>query len=659
MAGSKRTSKRGNGAGSLFQRAEGGPWYASWYNGEGKRKERSTRTTSRADAERIMRKWVERAALEREGLVKPEGGTELDRHAAATIASHLEAFERSKLAEGRTAKHVEGTAAMIGATAAECGWQSLGDVNPERLERLVSSRQASERGGWTPRTAAKCIAAWRTFMRWCVRDARLEADPLARLKKPAPHRQRERRYLSVDEWRWLRASTDRAPDRFGMTGPDRALLYAVAIETGLRAGELATLTRAHLALDGAQPHILLHAAETKNRRAARQYLRRSLADTLAAHTARTMPGGPVFNMPPSTRTSAMIRADLRDARAAWIAEVGDDARGRIERERSDFLAAEDHDGRHLDFHALRHTTGAWAAIGGASPKAIQTLMRHSTITLTLDTYGHLLPDEAASTVARMPDVEPIALRLTGTGDEPKDREHLPDSIPATIPATRVRVWATHGDCVRDVQLNTTAEPAVASNEWARRDSNPHPGFPEADFKSAASASSATGPWGMLVIEAQSRRSRSVTSWIRARASDSGAGLWEQAPAEEFAVRAARARGPRPRERHGFGPRVSVLDDVAPVLVADVSGNTRIHRECPEVDASHDRSHAWYTSCPQLHGRGDGSPSVVADGQDLLACCGSNLLDPVLDLVERDVDRVRHGHGVSFLLRAAIDDDRAP
>ena len=94
--------KRGNGTGSLFQRATGGPWYASWYNGEGKRKERSTRTTSRADAERIMRKWVERAALEREGLVKPEGGTELDRHAAATIASHLDAFDSAKRTEGRT-----------------------------------------------------------------------------------------------------------------------------------------------------------------------------------------------------------------------------------------------------------------------------------------------------------------------------------------------------------------------------------------------------------------------------------------------------------------------------------------------------------------------------------------------------------------------------
>ena len=445
----KKSNKRGNGSGSLFQRALTGPWYASWYNADGKRVSRSTRTTSRADAERVMRKWVERTALEREGLVKPEGGTELDRHAEATIASHLDAFKRSKRAEGRTAKHVDDTAAMIETTAAECDWKALCEVRAEALEGLIARRQAGDGGKrWTPRTAANCIGAWRTFMRWCVRDGRLAVDPLARLKKPAPHRQRERRFLTIDEWRWLRASTERASERFGMSGAERALLYAVAIETGLRAGELARLTRAHLSLHGSQPHVLLNAAETKNRRAARQYLRRPLADALTSHSARSMPGGRVFAMPSSTRTSAMIRADLRDARAAWIAEVGSDARERIERERSDFLVAEDHDGRHLDFHALRHTTGAWAAIGGASPKAIQTLMRHSTITLTLDTYGHLLPDEAASTVARMPDVEPIGLRLTGTADAPGTSPDAGSKVTATATATGARVPTSVRDKTR-------------------------------------------------------------------------------------------------------------------------------------------------------------------------------------------------------------------
>jgi hypothetical protein len=74
----------------------------------------------------------------------------------------------------------------------------------------------------------------------------------------------------------------------------------------------------------------------------------------------------------------------------------------------------------LDFHSLRHTCGAWLAMTGAHPKAIQTVMRHSAITLTMDTYGHLFPGQEAETVARLPDMlawPPQAFGATGAGDE--------------------------------------------------------------------------------------------------------------------------------------------------------------------------------------------------------------------------------------------------
>ena len=60
-------------------------------------------------------------------------------------------------------------------------------------------------------------------------------------------------------------------------------------------------------------------------------------------------------------------------------------------ERSDFLLPVDHEGRQFDFHALRHTCGAWLAMAGENPKTIQTIMRHSTITLTMDTLRAPVP----------------------------------------------------------------------------------------------------------------------------------------------------------------------------------------------------------------------------------------------------------------------------
>ena len=467
--------RRGNGQGSLFLRTESGSWIASWYGANGRRIERSTRTTSKSDAERIMRKWVERTALEREGLVTPEGGTELDRHAAASIESHLEAFNASKRSEGRTERHVTETDKMIRDTANGCGWTTLGDLSPEELERFITRKRApteTDEGkkprAWTPRTAHKYITALRTFARWCVADGRLAADPLARVKKPAPTRQRARRMLLVDEWRWLRPVTGHGPERMGMDGHTRRLLYELAIQTGLRSSELRSLTRSCMKLDADRPYVMLEGNRTKNRKTARQYVRPELAVELTHYITRTMPGAQVFAMPRREHVATMLRADLSAARVARLNEAGTDATERVKREGSDFLLAEDHDGQIIDFHALRHTCGAWAALGGASPKAIQTLMRHSSITLTLDTYGHLLPDEAAETVARMPFVEPIRLSMTGTDDDARQ-------TPAVAPAMAGRIGATRSGAMQNGQPRFAAsKPRNAVSKRGGRDSNPQP-----------------------------------------------------------------------------------------------------------------------------------------------------------------------------------------
>ena len=115
----------------------------------------------------------------------------------------------------------------------------------------------------------------------------------------------------------------------------------------------------------------------------------------------------------------MLRADLADARRAWLRGARHDPEEYARREQSDFLCPVNHEGESLDFHSLRHTCGAWLAMGGAHPKAVQAVMRHSTITLTMDTYGHLFPGQEAETVARLPEMlakEPEARGATGTED---------------------------------------------------------------------------------------------------------------------------------------------------------------------------------------------------------------------------------------------------
>jgi len=49
----------------------------------------------------------------------------------------------------------------------------------------------------------------------------------------------------------------------------------------------------------------------------------------------------------------------------------------------------------LRFHDLRHTYAALMVAAGAHPKLLQAQLGHTSINVTLNTYGHLFPDAFA------------------------------------------------------------------------------------------------------------------------------------------------------------------------------------------------------------------------------------------------------------------------
>jgi integrase len=52
-------------------------------------------------------------------------------------------------------------------------------------------------------------------------------------------------------------------------------------------------------------------------------------------------------------------------------------------------------------HDLRHTAVALAIQAGAHPKAVQEMVGHASITMTLDTYGHLFDSLQEETASRL------------------------------------------------------------------------------------------------------------------------------------------------------------------------------------------------------------------------------------------------------------------
>lgn len=392
-----------------------GDYYVSWSDHNSVRQTKSTRTTDKATAERIAKKLEADAALRREGVIDAELDA-ISKESQRSIESHLTDYLNKLRAADRHPRYIRDLTTVIHSIAEFGNLKAVADINADIVNRYVGSLRDLDRAA---ATISYHLAAIKGFTQWLVENHKLPRNPLASIQKPnAKADQRlERRALLHEEWPWLEAVTANGGESYGMAGRERVLLYNVAIQTGLRSNELRSLTRGRLFLDYSAPCITCKARSTKNKKDARQYIQPELAAELKAHIATKSPKAPVFAFPHETDLARMMRYDLAEARKAWLQDAVRDPDEHLQREQSDFLTAMNHEGESFDFHALRHTCGAWLSLAGVHPKVVQTVMRHSTITLTMDTYGHLFPGQEADAVARLSNVfngPPMPLKATGT-----------------------------------------------------------------------------------------------------------------------------------------------------------------------------------------------------------------------------------------------------
>ena len=345
-------------------------------------------------------------------------GAELERQWATVcppLAEHLADFRQALLDKGNTAAHADLTHQRVRDLLDGTKAKFLSDLDGGKVMRWLADRRAA---GLSAASSNHYLTSSKAFTKWLVRDGRLSANPLDATASvnARTDRRRERRAMEPDEIRWLLDVTAREKKRGKASGPERALLYRLAIETGLRANELRSLTAANFDLTADPPTICVEAGYSKRRRRDVLPLRPDTAALLADFLAAKLPGAAAFHVP--DKPGKMFLADLAAARRAWL----DDAAmptARAERERSCFLSARDDAGRVLDFHALRHTTGSLLAAAGVHPKVAQSLMRHSTIDLTMSRYTHTFRGQDADAVAALPDLSatPAGQRARATGTD--------------------------------------------------------------------------------------------------------------------------------------------------------------------------------------------------------------------------------------------------
>lgn len=300
-------------------------------------------------------------------------------------------------------------AALLGVTlkaagreVTKLGLPALGWGKSRRFPRETVAALLERRArGVSPRTRNHHAQSLRRFGRWLAKRCGLGQGWLDDLEHECEEgdQRRDRRSLTPGELaRLLAAARASGRELRGLTGPDRALLYALAAATGYRAGELAELTPQSFDLAGPVPTAFLGAAHTKNARHAQQPLPADVVELLGAWLPGRPARRPLWPGAWHQRAADLVRHDLA-ACDPPIPYAVDGPAGPL----------------YADFHSLRHTYVSLLEAAGLSVRQAMQLARHSDPKLTLKRYGRLTLLDLGAAVGRLPRVFGVQAACKGEG----------------------------------------------------------------------------------------------------------------------------------------------------------------------------------------------------------------------------------------------------
>jgi integrase len=247
----------------------------------------------------------------------------------------------------------------------------LSEVQRNDLQDLADQMLA---GGANPSTIRNALMPLRAIYARAVERGEVAINPTVGLRLPAVRGRRDR-VVSPEEATALVEALPLA---------DRAL-WATALFAGLRLGELQALRWEDVDLAGGRIHIerswdpRVGPIEPKSRAGRRTVpMAAMLRDHLVEHRMRTAANAELVFARTDGRPLNPSTINAR-ARRAWTeAEL-----------------------EGLTLHEARHTFASLMIAAGVNVKALSTYMGHSSITITLDRYGHLMPGNEAEAAGRL------------------------------------------------------------------------------------------------------------------------------------------------------------------------------------------------------------------------------------------------------------------
>jgi len=414
---SKRS--RGNGDGSLSQDPKSRVWIAFYFDADGRRRKRSTKTTNRRDAAELLARWVKEVRDVRAGLVDPDAlrrRDEMRRPLREHVREYFADFNTTPRTSNARDVKKHGLRSLFDGVSNVVGRKPLlSDLTPDAVRRAM---KRAHDGGLSPRSCNGIRKEAVALSNWLTREGKADlagfGKRIGRFDESLDRR-RERRTLSdVELARLFAVAADRG----------RLLWYALAYYAGLRRGELSRVMWGDVDLAAGVLRV-------RNRKAARLDpipIHPDLAVALEAARPLLAPATgtkPVFEKPVSKQ------ARLDDFEAAGIPTV-------------------DEDGRYADLHALRATLCTTLLRRATPPTVVKDIMRHSSIATTLKHYAKLGLVDAAAALAGVPAVDmSTGLAATGTCDSSGSSS---GSSRLSKPREAARTAATRREIIRPTQV---------------------------------------------------------------------------------------------------------------------------------------------------------------------------------------------------------------
>jgi integrase len=366
-------TRRGNGEGS-FTKLDNGTWRARIRVGD-KRKYIYAKTRKEAQAKLSQ---VRRAA--------EEGRLVLGR--AKKTGEYL-----GEWLEGRVRLTTQPTTYDTYARDVERLRPHIGEIRLDQLRHEHIQKAYTELLKTLSATSVHRVhRALKTALRHAVKVGLIGYNPVERVTAPRPPR-KEMRPLTPDEVDTFLESTH--SDRLHA-------LWAVMVTTGLRSGEARGLRWQDIDLDGGTLSVRQSVKRIKGRGL-------MLGDPKTAHSRRRI------ELAPGTVAALRVRQDVQEwerslAGEAWkelgliftTMSGGPLDPGSVGHTLDRALKAASLP--HVRTHDLRHTAATYLLSRGVHPKVVQELLGHSSITLTMDVYSHVLPSlhkEVASQMDRL------------------------------------------------------------------------------------------------------------------------------------------------------------------------------------------------------------------------------------------------------------------